>query len=187
MKVLAVGRFYVFQSLGTPAGNPRSNNSPNPTPDGTIHPYTDCISQSDPGNPVSSQTVSSTSVLCGSSIVPDAEVSDEFGYHVSNLYSAIQVRVANKNAQYDFLLRDIVLTLPDGRVISGRIRRFAQGIAVKGKTHDRRAIVFNSLTAMGGVYGALASLARLGHYCWQCTSGRLHGQLQPNLSGLHGR
>ena len=159
-QILGLGRFYVFAKPGTSTPN-GGTNAPSPN-GGTLHPYTDCISQTDASNPVSAQTASPTSVLCGSSIVPDTEVSDEFGYHVSNLYTAIQVRVSNKNPQYDFLLRDIVLTLPDGRVTSGRIRRFAQGVAVKGKTHDRRSIAFNSLTAMGGVYGALASFGSAG-------------------------
>lgn len=129
---------------------------------GADHPYTDCLGQSSGLGAVGNSTVPVTNVLCSSSVIPDSEVSDNFGKHVSQVYSAIQVRVSNKNSQFDFLLRDVVLTLPDGRIISSRIRRLAQGVAVKGKTHDPRSAVFNSLTAAGGVYGALASFGSAG-------------------------
>ncbi len=158
--LLAFGRIHVDSSgssnTSSTPGNGSAGNSD------LVKPYTDCLSEAPDSGGVSSLAVPPSGVICGSSVVPDSEVSDEFGYHVSNLYSAIQVRVSNKNSQYDFLLRDILLTLPDGRIVSGRIRRFAQGVAVKGKTHDRRSILFNSLTATGGVYGALASFGSAG-------------------------
>lgn len=157
--IILVEQIYAYDP--TTANTGRGNNGGGTT-DSTIHPYTDCIGQSDGPQLIGNQSVSPTNVLCGSSILPDSEVSDNFGYHVSQLYSAIQVRVSNKNSQYDFLLRDIILTLPNGRIISSRILRFAQGVAVKGKTHDRRSIWFNSLTAAGGVYGALASFGSVG-------------------------
>lgn len=147
----------------TSKANTDNNSGKTTTNADATSPYTDCLSDQNVNGTVSNVSIPSTSVLCGSSIVPDSEVSDEFGYHVSKLYTVIQVRVSNKNAQYDFLLRDIVLTLPDGRIVSSRIRRFAQGVAVKGKTHDRRSIAFNSLTAVGGVYGALASFGSAGY------------------------
>jgi hypothetical protein len=95
-------------------------------------------------------------------LLTESEVSDNFGQHVGKTYFAIQVRVSNQNANYDFLLRDIMLTLPDGRLVSSRIRRFAQGVAVKGKTLDRRAKWFNSLSAAASLYGGLSIFASTG-------------------------
>jgi hypothetical protein len=39
-------------------------------------------------------------------------------------------------------------------VVSGRIRRFAQGVALKGKSEDRRAYWYNGFQAVGTMYGA---------------------------------
>ena len=101
-------------------------------------------------------------VNCASSLLRETEVKDNFGQHVAHTYYAVQVRISNDNANYDFLLRDILLTLPDGRVISGRIRRFAQGVAVKGKSLDRRAAWYDSLQAGSTLYGALTVFASTG-------------------------
>jgi hypothetical protein len=154
--VVDISNIYTYDpaSLGTASGSAGGNAGGS---SGGVPPYTDCLGQSNGPNSVGNSSVPASGVLCTSSVLPDDEVSDNFGRHVSVVYSAIQVRVSNKNSQFDFLLRDVVLTLPDGRVVSSRIRRLAQGVAVKGKTYDPRSAVFNTLTAVGGVYGALAS------------------------------
>lgn len=127
-------------------------------------PFAACINANATSSVILNPPTGSTppNVNCASSLLTESEVSDNFGQHVAHTYYAIQVRVANQNSNFDFLLRDILLTLPDGRVVSGRIRRFAQGVAVKGKSLDRRAAFYNSLQAGTGLYGALAIFASTG-------------------------
>jgi hypothetical protein len=120
-------------------------------------PFASCLTSS-PSLVESATSQAATGVNCSISILTDHEVSDNFGHHVSTEYYAVQLRVSNQNAQYDFLLRDILITLPDGRVVSGRIKRLAQGVALKGKTEDRRAYWYNGMSAAGTVYGAAVTL-----------------------------
>jgi hypothetical protein len=95
-------------------------------------------------------------IYCTSSVLSQSEVSDEFGNRVANTYYAIQVGVANNDAQYDYLLRSIVLTLPGGQRVSSRVKRFAQGVAAQGQVKDRRNILYNTLAWGGSVWGALS-------------------------------
>ena len=94
-------------------------------------------------------------LTCSASLSSETEVSDNYGSHVNRTYFAIQLHVSNNNSQCDFLLRDIVLTLPDGRKVSSRIRRLAQGVAVKGKYLDKRSVWYNITQASSGLYGGL--------------------------------
>lgn len=118
-------------------------------------PYADCLNIN-PSKIPGLGPQNSAAVDCASSLLTNREVTDNFGGHVNSVYYAIQVRVANRNSNYDFLLRDILLTLPDGRVVSGRVRRFAQGVAVKGKSEDTRGKWYNWLQATSGLYGSLS-------------------------------
>lgn len=143
------------------SGNQVSGSSS--TPGAGTSPYAECINSSATSNlMLTTKSSNPANVNCASSLLTDTEVSDGFGGHVSRTYFAIQVRLSNQNPAYDFLLRDILLTLPDGRIVSGRIRRFAQGVALKGKTRDIRASVYNSLQAGTGLYGGLAIFASTG-------------------------
>jgi hypothetical protein len=123
----------------------------------TQGPFASCLTSS-PSMLPSSGSQANTGVNCSSSVLTDHEVLDNFGGHVSNVYYAIQVRVSNQNSQYDFLLRDILITLPDGRVVSGRIKRLAQGVVLKGRSEDRRAIAYNVIGAAGTIYGGAVVL-----------------------------
>lgn len=118
-------------------------------------PYADCLNIN-PSKIPGLGPQNSAAVDCASSLLTSREVTDNFGGHVNSVYYAIQVRVSNRNSNYDFLLRDILLTLPDGRIVSGRVRRFAQGVAVKGKSEDTRGKWYNWLQATSGLYGSLS-------------------------------
>ncbi len=161
-----------------PPANPGASPSPaNPSP------FSDCLNaNSNPSAVLTSRgSANSTSVNCAASLLTESEVTDNFGRHVDKTYFAIQVRVSNQNSNYDFLLRDILLTLPDGRVISSRIRRFAQGVAVKGKSLDRRAVFYNSLQAAGSLYGGLAIFASTG---FQAAGNALQGPLMQGFAQI---
>jgi len=146
-------------------------------------PYTSCLN----GNPGIFQIpqttdTSESNVVCSFSLLTTRETSDNFGDHVSSTYYAIQVEVANKNPQYSFLLRDIVLTLPDGRLVSGRIKRFAQGVAVKGKQSDTRNVIAHWMQLAGSVYGGLSV------FSWATADFKNAGNIYqgPFLGGLFG-
>jgi hypothetical protein len=171
----------VMPASNTPANGPTPP-AKSPTP-GTTTPYSDCINANATANIqlTSRGSADSTNVNCASSLLTESEVIDNFGRHVDKTYFAIQVRVSNQNSNYDFLLRDILLSLPDGRVVSSRIRRFAQGVAVKGKTLDRRAVVYNTMQATSSLYGGLAIFASAG---FSAAGNALQGPLLAGFSQI---
>ena len=159
------------QPSQTPSGAPQGSS-----------PFASCLNASAVSSPVlNSSSGAPLSVNCASSLLTDGEVKDNFGQHVGHTYYAIQVRVSNQNSNFDFLLRDVLLTLPDGRVVSGRIRRFAQGVAVKGRSLDRRAVFYNSLQATTGLYGALAVFASTG---FKTVGNVLQGSFLSGFTGI---
>lgn len=167
-----------------PTNSTTPTTSPETAPiDANPSPFTDCLNANSTPSPVleSRGSASSVSVNCAASLLTESEVIDNFGRHVDKTYFAIQVRVSNQNSNYDFLLRDILLTLPDGRVISSRIRRFAQGVAVKGKSLDRRAVFYDSMQAIGSLYGGLAIFASTG---FQAAGNALQGPLMQGFSQI---
>lgn len=153
-----------IHATGASGVNPAPGPAASPSGQSPTSPYANCLNgNAAPGSQLSPPSGSvALAVNCASSLLTEGEVSDNFGQHVGHTYYAIQVRISNGNSNYDFLLRDILLTLPDGRVVSGRIRRFAQGVAVKGKSLDRRAAFYNSLQAGSGLFGGLAVFASAG-------------------------
>jgi hypothetical protein len=140
-----------------PAASTTSKASPAPSSSSGQSPFASCLTSS-PSLVQPSTSQAATGVNCSISTMTDKEVADNFGQHVSTVYYALQLRVSNQNTQYDFLLRDILITLPNGSVVSGRIKRLAQGVAVKGKSEDRRAYWYNGMQAAGTVYGAAVTL-----------------------------
>lgn len=140
-----------------PAASNTSKTSPAPSSSSGQSPFASCLTSS-PSLVQAATSQATTGVNCSTSVMTDGEVADNFGHHVSTLYYALQLRVSNQNTQYDFLLRDILITLPNGSVVSGRIKRLAQGVAVKGKSEDRRAYLYNSMQAAGTIYGAAVTL-----------------------------
>lgn len=99
----------------------------------------------------------SADAICNTSFLSYEETKDNFGSHVANTYYALQIGVANNNSRYDFMLRNITLLLPDGRRVSSRVKRFAQGVAISGKVHDRRNLAVNSLQWGGSIFGGITT------------------------------
>jgi|GEM_PF-4553061 len=178
-QLLAITVLHVIPLPGTP-NNSTFSSPAAPSPSSTS-PFADCLNaNASPSTALTARgSANSSNVNCASSLLTESEVTDNFGRHVDKTYFAIQVRVSNQNTNYDFLLRDILMTLPDGRVVSGRIRRFAQGVAVKGKSLDRRAVFYNSLQSVAGLYGGLSVLATPG---FQTAGNALQGALLAGFS-----
>ncbi|MGA3327878.1 MAG: choice-of-anchor D domain-containing protein [Terriglobia bacterium] len=147
-KVLASVQIYVRSS--TPQA-PAPGTMPAPAPG---H-YTNCENGNVEGGGYASG-IDNQILYCSYSLLSRGETRDDFGSRVAATYYAIQVGVEDQDAQYDYLLRTVVLTLPDGRRVASRVKRFAQGVAVEGRIHDNRNVVFNSLTWAGSVWGGLS-------------------------------
>ncbi len=115
-------------------------------------PYTVC-ENGNSGNTLANPTATAPPVFCSYSVMSADEAKDNFGGHVSKIYYAIQVGVQNNDPQFDFLLRTTVLTLPDGRRVASRIKKFAQGVAVEGRIHDPRNMIYNAINWGGSIFG----------------------------------
>ncbi len=148
---LELGSVIIYVGGATPSSASPTPSTPLTTSSG---PYTPCHN----GNTSSTAGPSGNSqeeVSCSYSLLSYSETKDNYGQRVAKTYYALQVGVTDNDPQFDYLLRSIVLTLPDGRRVASRVKRFAQGVAVEGRIHDTRNVIYNSLNWAGSIAGGL--------------------------------
>jgi hypothetical protein len=64
------------------------------------------------------------------------EVKDAYGEETANRYLVYQVIVRNLNADKEFLIHDVQVAVEDHRVIGGRDKAIARGVAIEGQAME---------------------------------------------------
>lgn len=89
-------------------------------------------------------------------------VSDVFGKRIGKRFVAVQVTIANVSKEYDFIVHDVSIDLSklkkgwidDEGDLSSVDLSLLRGIAEKGRSQNRRNLVFNILRASGTIFSA---------------------------------
>jgi hypothetical protein len=102
-----------------------------------------------------------TDLLCSQSLLTYREGREVFGKSVAEQYIVVEVKVQNRNDQYQFLLSDIRIGTSNSQLTTSRDRTFVRAYAEKGEAYSARAIglrVFGAATAiLGGIGPAVGN------------------------------
>jgi hypothetical protein len=100
-------------------------------------------------------------------------VSDVFGKRIAKRYIAIQITIANKNKDFQYLIHDVSLDLTaiykdpasrprGGYEPSSEDKTLVRGVAEKGQMYDTRNLVIRILEGVGTIAGGITGIATFG-------------------------
>jgi hypothetical protein len=96
-----------------------------------------------------------TDLLCSQSLLTYQEEREVFGKSVAEQYVAVEVKVQNRNDQYQFLLSDIRLGTSNSQLTTSRDRTFVRAYAEKGEAYSARAIGLRAFSAATAILGGI--------------------------------
>lgn len=104
-------------------------------------------------NPI---TMDGRSAHCQISIMSSRETKDIFGTRVGSMYYALQITIQNRDADHEFLVRDVVMRYSDNTSASTRVLSLVQGVAEKGQLLSPRNLTLRILESGGALAGAFS-------------------------------
>jgi len=107
------------------------------------------------------------------SLVAPKTVSDVFGKRIATRYFALQLTIANRNRDFQFLIHDVVLNLDDVFVNKSLAPLVSykptsedllllRGVAEKGQIYDKRNLVIRLMRAAGSIGAGLIGVTTFG-------------------------
>ena len=99
-------------------------------------------------------------------VMDPKNVADVFGKRIGKRFVAVQVTIANVSKEYDFIVHDVSIDLSklkpgwidDEGDLSSVDLSLLRGVAEKGRSQNRRNLVFNILRASGTIFSAAIGL-----------------------------
>ena len=96
-----------------------------------------------------------TDLLCSQSLLTYREAREVFGKSVAEQYIAVEIKVQNRNPQYQFLLSDIRIGISNSEFTTSRDRTFVRAYAEKGEAYSARAIGLRAFAAAVAILGGI--------------------------------
>ncbi len=96
-----------------------------------------------------------TDLVCSQSLLTYKEAREVFGKAVADQYIAVEIKVQNRNEQYQFLLGDIRIGTSNSQLTTSRDRTFVRSYAEKGEAYSVRAIALRALDAATAILGGI--------------------------------
>jgi len=97
-------------------------------------------------------------------VLDPGTVSDAFGRRIANRYIALQVTVANRDPDYQFLIHDIKIRVPLKHIEQSSVElSILRGTAEKGQLNDRRNWVDRALRGLGTIAAGALVIDKFGH------------------------